>query len=403
MKRFAWFLSCGVLLFSSVPSLYSQIDSSRRELIQLGYNQQLVGHAPISAYAFYFLNQPNFYRSNVTLRLALAPVYLHTEAGFRDLLGPNTHLGLGLEGGGFADSYSEIRQGKWWREESFTGHGGGASASIYHLFNPGSRIPLYAIVRNGLHYSAFQRDDETVDAFELPEDRLNYFMRAGIRWGGREPLMWPAFAMELSAWYEAQLRTGSGVYGFGDRKVNPDSHLFWTRGLIVYTFSERKDNIALNLTLGSGLNIDRFSAYRLGGVLPLAAEFPLSLPGYYYQEINAEQFVLLGGSYTLQITPLWSWLFQAATAGVDYPAGLQQPGHWHSGIGTGVGFRSPKGSTHVILSYGYGIDAIRTDGRGGHSIGLLFQFDFGRTGYHIYEPGDNPLRSRGLERIFRWY
>ncbi|MDB6033343.1 MAG: hypothetical protein JWM16_3681 [Verrucomicrobiales bacterium] len=402
MKRLAWKSLYGVLLFTLVPSLYSQIDDSRRELIQLGYNQQFVGHAPLSAYAFYFLNQPNFYRSNVTLRLAVAPVYLDSEVGFTSFFGPNTHLGVGLSGGGYADSYSEIRGGKWWREESFTGHGGGASVGIYHLFNPGQRIPLYGIVRNELHYTLFERDEETMPSFILPNDRLNYHFRAGFRWGGREPVMTPALAMELSAWYEGQFRTGSGIYGFGDRKVNPDSHLFWTRGLIAYTFPERKDNVALNLTLGTSLNVDRFSAYRLGGVLPLASEFPLSLPGYYYQEINAEQFVLLGGAYTWQINELWSWLFQAATAGVDYPPGLQQPGHFHSGVGTGVGFRSPSGASHVILSYGYGIDALRTHGRGSHSIGLLFQFDFERTPYHIYEPGENPLRSRGLERLFNF-
>jgi hypothetical protein len=67
-----------------------------------------------------------------------------------------------------------------------------------------------------------------------------------------------------------------------------------------------------------------------------------------------------------------------------------------------VGFRSRAGASHVVLSYGYGIDAIRSHGRGGHSIGLLFQFDFEKTNYHIYEPGDNPLRSRGLERLFQF-
>ena len=382
--------------------VYGQIDDTRRELIQVGYNQQIVGHAPVSAYGFYFLNQPNFYSSNLTLRLAVAPVYMDSELGFRDLFGPETHLGIGLSGGGFADSYSEIRGGKFLREESFTGHGAGVSASVYHLFNPGQRIPLYAVVRNELRYSVFERDSETAPNFAIPDDRMTYHLRTGLRWGGREPLMRPDFAMELSAWYEGQFRTGRGVYGFGDRRVNADSHLFWMRGLLAFTLPDRKDNIAVSLTMGSSLSVDRFSAYRLGGVLPLASEFPLSLPGYYYQEINAREFVLLGASYTLQFHPLWSWIIQAATAGVDYPSGLEQPGHYHSGVGTGIGFQSPGGASHVILSYGYGIDAIRSHGRGGHSIGILFQFDFGRTHYHIYEPGDNPLRSRGLERMFRF-
>ena len=153
MNRLVWNLSIGVLLFILVPSVSAQIDDSRRELIQFGYNKNIVGQAPLSAYAFYFLNQPNFYRSNLTLRLAVAPVYLDAELGFTSFFGPNTHLGLGISGGGFADSYYELRGGKNWKEESFTGHGGGGSASLYHLFNPGARIPLYAILRNEFHYS----------------------------------------------------------------------------------------------------------------------------------------------------------------------------------------------------------------------------------------------------------
>ncbi|HUR47041.1 MAG TPA: hypothetical protein VMZ27_14275, partial [Candidatus Saccharimonadales bacterium] len=296
MNRLAWKLYMGTMWLAAVPSLFAQIDDSRRELIQLGYNQQLVGKAPLSAYAFYFLNQPGWYRTNLTLRLAVAPVYLDSELGFKEFFGPNTHFGVGISGGGFADSYSEIRSGRYLKEDSFTGHGGGASVGVYHLFNPGALIPLYAVLRNEIRYSTYQRDEDTAPNFELPSDRLSDHVRFGLRWGGREPVMRPDLAMEVSAWYEGQFRTGSGNYGYaGDRKVNPDSHLVWMRGLIAYTLPERKDNIALTLTLGTSFSVDRFSAYRLGGVLPLVSEFPLSLPGYYYQEINARQFVLLAG------------------------------------------------------------------------------------------------------------
>src|SRR6476659_8824615 len=131
-----------LMLLWLVQSLHGQIDPTKRELIQLGYSYPLQGHAPLSAYAFYYANLPNFYQSNLTLRLAVAPVYLDAEVGLVHLLGENTDLGLGITGGGFADTYSEIRQGKYLLGESFTGHGGGVIASVYHLFNPGQRIPL---------------------------------------------------------------------------------------------------------------------------------------------------------------------------------------------------------------------------------------------------------------------
>ena len=84
----------------------AQVDPVKRDLIQLGYNQPFEGHAPFAGYAFYYHNQPNFLRTNLTLRLAVAPVYVDSEFGFVQGLGPNTDFGIGVAGGGFADSYN---------------------------------------------------------------------------------------------------------------------------------------------------------------------------------------------------------------------------------------------------------------------------------------------------------
>jgi hypothetical protein len=68
----------------------AQIDPVQRDLIQFGYDQAFEGHQPLAAYAFYYHNQPDFLRTNLTLRLAVAPVYLDTELGFAGALGPDT-------------------------------------------------------------------------------------------------------------------------------------------------------------------------------------------------------------------------------------------------------------------------------------------------------------------------
>ena len=67
-----------------------QIDPDKRELIQFGYNAPLEGHPPLSAYAYFYLNQPGFLQTNWTLRLALAPTYLDSELGLGHVLGENT-------------------------------------------------------------------------------------------------------------------------------------------------------------------------------------------------------------------------------------------------------------------------------------------------------------------------
>jgi hypothetical protein len=377
-----------------------QIDPEVRKLLQFGYNQPFVGASPISGYVFYFVNEPNYPLTNTALRLAIAPVYLDSELGIKNALGPNTDLGLGLAGGGFADSYFEFRHGKYIPADSFTGHSAEISGSIYHLFNPGQRIPLNGILRLREHFSIYDDEDQTSASFVLPHDDATTALRAGLRWGGKEPVMQPDLAMELSAWYEGQFRTASDSYGYnGDRVVESLSQLLWARGLLIYTLPDSRQSFSASLTGGTSSHADRFSAYRLGGNLPLGSEFPLLIPGYFYDELSARSFATFSAGYTLPLDPAKRWQFLAygAAAELDYLPGLAQPGHFNSGLGLGVGYRSPTGSWQIQTSYGYGFEAIRDSGRGGQSIGFLLQFDLQaehRSG-HLLNPGD-PNTSRGM-------
>ena len=359
----------------------AQIDPVKRDLIQFGYNQPTEGKAPLAAYAYYYHNQPDFLRTNLTLRLALAPTYIDSEFGFNHGLGPNTDFALGLAGGGFADSYNEIRNGKWLEGQSFDGNGAEINGSVYHLFNPGDMIPLNWVFHTGARGSFYQANDKTSPAFELPDDMAEFNVRTGLRYGGMEPTLFPDLAMELAVWYESEIRTSAGSYGFnGDRELETASHLFWASAALSYTLPESKQNIFARLIAGTSVNADRLSAYRLGGFLPLIAEYPLSLPGYYFQEFSARQFVLLNASYTVPIAPneRWNLEFNGATAGINYLSGTAQAGNWVSGVGAGLLYRSPSDRYKVILNYAYGIDAIRSDGRGASSITVLLQVDLGK-------------------------
>jgi hypothetical protein len=387
------------LTLSAPIFAFAQIDPVKRDLIQLGYNAAFEGHAPFAGYAFYYHNQPDFLRTNLTLRLALAPVYLDSEFGFVGGLGPHTDFAIGLAGGGFADSYSEIRSGKYYPGESFDGHGGEISASVYHLFNPADQIPLNLILRGTAHYSTFARADSTSPAFQLPEDRGEFNVRTGLRWGGIEPTLFPALAMELTVWYEGQFRTASGTYGFNDdRKVESHSHLFWAEAALSYTLPKSQQNFDVRLMAGTSVDADRFSAYRLGGYLPLVSEFPLLLPGYYFQEISARQFVLLNANYLLPLdkSQRWNLNVNASSAVVDYLPGEEQPGNWLSGVGGGILYRAPSDRFKIMVAYAYGVDAIRSHGRGAQSIGLLMQWDLRPTPGEGFHPA-HPDRWRGWQ------
>lgn len=386
------------LLFLLPLMAWGQIDPIRRDLVQIGYNAAFEGHAPLSAYAFYYRNQPDFMQTNLTLRLAVAPTYLDSELGISHALGENTDIGVGIAGGGFADSYNEIRQGKFLPEESFDAYSAQGSLSIYHLFNPGQLIPLNGVLRGIVHYDSYDTGPETDPNFKLPADMATFSVRTGVRWGGREPTLYPALAMELSAWYEGDFRSRADTYGYNDRSVSPQSHLFWGEAYLAYSMTNLHQRFSINITAGSSVDADRFSAYRLGGFLPLVGEFPLSLPGYYYQEITAKEFALFGGNYifALDKEERWNLTVTAATAFVDYLPGLAQPGSWNSGVGGGVFYTSR--TWRVMLSYGYGIDAIRSGERGAHSIGFLVQFDLSPAKEAYFKP-EQPGHWQGLQRI----
>ena len=395
-KRLLWLGLFAPLVASA------QIDPVQRDLIQIGYNQAFSGHAPLAAYAFYYHNQPDFLRTNLTLRLAVAPVYVDSDFGFVNGLGPNTDFAVGLAGGGFTDGYNEIHGGTFFPSQSFEGNGGEISSSIYHLFNPGDRIPLNLVVRGTAHYSDYNRNTDTASNFELPNNHADFSVRTGLRWGGVEPTLFPPLAMELSAWYEGHLRTAPGSYGINDAAgLNQQSHLFWGEAALAYTLPKSQQSFYVRLTAGTSVDADRFSAYRLGGFLPLIAEFPLSLPGYFFQEFSARQFVLFNANYLVPLDPekLWSLDLNASTAFVDYLPGEGQPGRSLSGVGGGLLYHTSSGRLKIMLSYAYGIDAIRAGGRGANSVGVLLQMDLGQIKSKIFNR-PQALPWHGWQRIF---
>lgn len=388
------------LLTLALPGLAdAQIDPRHRELLQLGLHETLEGRGPLRGYGYLYINEPDYLGKGRTVRLALAPVYVDTELGLRSALSPNTDLGLGLAGGGYADGYSEIRHGRYLRGESFSGHGLRGAIALYHRFNPIGPVPVFGVFRIEERHAFYQRDKQTEPSFSLPPTQAETRLKMGVRAGGVEPVALPGRAAELSLWYEGRWRLNPGAYGYeGDRRVEPNAHLFWSRALVAWPFKNDRRLIA-SLTGGTARNPDRFSVFRLGGVLPMAAEFPLSMPGYYYEEVSARNFGLLNVSW---IRPLsedlktWVGTLSAATAVVEYAPGLEQPQKSHTGVGAGLGYLGKAWQSFV--EYGYGFNAVRGHGNGAHSIAMRLQYDFLKAGTPIHDPG---RLNRGIETILR--
>jgi hypothetical protein len=378
----------------------AQTDPERRDLLQLGYGQPLGGRPPLAAYAYYYLSRPDFLRPELGFRLVVAPSYLDAELAFKGAFGPTTDLAIGVSGGGFSESYEEIRGGEWLRDQSFNGHGGAISLAVNRLFNPGERIPLSAMARGSFSYASYARRSDNPESFALPPNEPVATLRTGVRFGGQEPRLDPAFALELSAWYEGQYRFHPADYGFaGDRRVERMVHRFWGRGLVVYTLPDSQQRLTFGVIAAGSAHPDRFSAYRVGGVFTLASEFPLVLPGYFAGELSARHLLLVGATYSTPLEPTrrWSVTTSASTGKIATTPGLEQPGAWNTGMGAGVTWLSLSKTWKVSLFYGYGFNAIRGGRHGGHALTLQVQYDLERRG----DARNDPNPSSFFERMVR--
>jgi hypothetical protein len=336
----------------------------------------------MGAYAFYYWNMPDFPSTNLFLRLAIAPTYVDSELGFKGLLGENTDLGIGAFGGAFANSYQEVRQGEYRKAESFDGYCGGASVSIYHLVNPGGLIPLSGILRESVNYNSWVNASDTAGNFERPEDQAIFTTRAGFRWGGKEPVLMPTLAMEVSGWYELDTRTAPDHYGFnGDRRMTELPQRVLGRAEAYFTTLDGKHYLSGGLMGGAAFDSDRLGCFRLGGILPYTKEFPLQIPGYGYQELFAKDFGLAYARYAVPVDSRKSLylIINGAVAVVNYEKGMGQSGSFNSGAGAGIGYAAPSRRWKLLTQFGYGFQAERSDGRGGMSLAAAFQYNFGAT------------------------
>jgi len=372
----AW--AAGLLLCLIGGVAHAQIDSTRRALVEFGYDHPLSGGGPTAGYLFLYLNQPDFLREGSSLRLAVAPVYADGEYGISRALGPQTDLGLGLAGGGFAQGHAEMRQGHYFRDESFDGHGGTASVSIYHLFDPGRMIPLSGILRESVQYAEYMTTKDTATNFILPPDHATFITRVGLRFGGELPMMPPSDALEISSWYEGRFRDRRGAYGLAkDRELQVVSHFVWLKTLFLHVLPKSGRRFGLGISAGTSVDADGLNGYGLGGFLPLVSDFPRTISGYYNQELNVRRFALFTGQYGFPLDGKKRFLlnFLGSSALVSYVPGYEEQGSSHSGIGFALQYDSPYHALNILFGYGYGIDAMRSGIRGAHSVGLALQFD----------------------------
>lgn len=377
----------------------AQIDDAKRLLFEGGYEDGVGNPGPSSPYAYLYLNRPGAVGPGSAWRLALAPVYADTELGIPHVFGTRTDIGLGFSGGGYAFGNSQVIRGDEKPGESFIGHGGGPSISLYRDLADLGPVPLNGVARLSVVYTDFQRTERTDAGYEPPPDEWTAAARAGLRLGGVEPGLDHGQALEVSGWGETRLRDKAASYGYnGDRFVRRTANLYWARVLVSLP-APGGTRAGGGIDAGSGAGVGRLAAYRLGGMLTQNSEFPLILPGYFGSEISARRFVHAWAHTALPLDRAKRWFLELTAAGANVTPirGTDPGGTLHAGFATGVGYAPADGPMHAEFTYGFSPTALRGSRRGGHSAAVTVEFDFLPSA----APSATPkTRQQGLRWLF---
>jgi hypothetical protein len=371
-------LVVGLLVLGWAPGLGAQIDPEPRFNLELGVEGPLRGDGATSGYAFILWNRPHFIEEDWYWRIIFAPLYLQSELVRDRWPAPGHAIGIGVGGGFFPYDFDEYRAGSLLERESFWGHGGELALSYYRRLRIADVLPVEGQLRVRPQYVVYQRSGDTEDRFALPTDTAIYSGRVGVRVGGEPPELLPEVALEASAWYEVSYRVHADAYGLPEAPVLPEhtTHLAWGRiGGIVRL---GPTTARVFLTGGTALRTDALSTFRLGSALPFRREFPLVLRGYYVDEIFATDFVLLNVAYRFPVWPGSDRVkLQLAFdfARVEYLAGHELPRRSLRGLGVDLAIAITKSMT-LQVGYGYGWDAPRNDGFGGHELNALLEFKY---------------------------
>ena len=360
-----------------VETPYTLIDAESRTFIEGGVEIPVRGNGPLTGYGYLFYTRPYFLDEDLYLRLVIPPGYFISELVKDHWPSQNSAVGIGVSGGLWAESQTEFQNGRYEKDKSFNGNSAGGTLAYYlRGLKVGGLLPLEGQVRANPKYVWYDRTSDTARSFRLPENSAIYDMRAGFRLGGVPPELFPNAALELSLWHAVSYRDKAGRYGFREQ-FEETEHLTqrtWTRVGGIFTFWGTQASAFLNA--GIAEDTDALSAFRMGGGLRLRAEFPLLLHGYYVEEIFARRFWLVNLAYRFPIWPGQDRVhlqLLADYARVSYVRGHSLPRAGLAGVGANLSVALTK-RIDLVVGYGYGIDAPRGHGFGGHEFDAQFEF-----------------------------
>jgi hypothetical protein len=364
------------LIVAAVPAL-AQVDIEHRRTLafQSGYAAMDADEA-LGGVAYFWFNENHYPTTNTALRVVYAGIYLDAELSY--FVRGNTNTAAGLAGGGgmYSDGLSPYRDGYYLKEQTWYGDSANVRVFLNQTIPNPTPLPMnlrgtYALT--GLFY---RRTGDT-EHYTLPSDHLVQTLLAEFRFGGIEPGLTARRGAELYVCAEANYRNGFAAFGPAGSEFPVESEYERLFGSLALKLPVKDATVYGRIGGGSGEHIDQISAWKLGGNLLNLDSYTFTVHGYYTREIYAEDFAIANIALSQQLTD-WHNLTGHLYADYAYAHTVApQDGRWHHyiGIGAGVSFRA-LGGTDVLLSYGYGVNALRDGRHGSHEIAIALEKQF---------------------------
>jgi hypothetical protein len=368
----------GIVLVCLGGQAIAQVDVEHRRLLTLQTGMAVYhSEEEVNGYGFYWFNENHFPWDRTALRLNYAGVYLDTELSYFLPVETVTAVGIRLGGGGYVDDVVPYVRGERIISQEFDGDAGLASVFVNHeVLKIAGQLPLNVRATYEVRRTSYRETSETSD-FVLPPDFFTHTIQGEIRLGGIER--------------EITSRQGLVAYVLADANYRDDFRAFGPVGAPFPTYSDYQRLLAqlgakipidqttwfLLFTGGTGHHLDELSAYRLGGNIVNADPAIYTLHGYYTREFFVRDFGLVNFEVRQEINEqhhvtLHLYADCAAERSVP-PDGSSK--RILPGIGSGVGFQT-FWKTDVLLSYGYGFNAVRDHDRGGHEVAIGLEKSF---------------------------
>src|ERR1043166_3105301 len=357
---------------------FAQVDIEHRRTITLQTGIAVAqSEEELGGFGYFWFNEDHFPWTNTALRVIFAGIYVDSELSYYVGGNTNTAVGVGAGGGLYLDSITPYVNGERLARQSVTGGAVGGHVFINQTIPNPTPLPLN--VRGSYFiYQTFYRDSGTTRAFVLPPDFFTQTIQAELRFGGIEPGLLSKRGAELYIETDANYRSGFDAFGpVGGPVLGHQSQ--YERVFASLGAKLPAGPLVLSAPIAGryGDHIDELSAWKLGGNLVSVDPFSYTLHGYYLREIFTDRFVMsnLALSVPVNDTHNIAVHFYGDWANARGVPPLAREYHNYFGIGTGVSFRGPW-KTDLLLSYGYGINAVRNDDRGGHEVALGLEMHF---------------------------